>query len=146
MKPCVIFDIDGTICDLTHRRHHVANKPKNWAAFNAGICADKPNEPIVRLLHTLSDSDHEIVLCSGREAVFRQVTEEWLARHKVCYAALYMRPAKDYRDDGTVKGELLDQILKDGWEPWLVVDDRSRVVKMWRERGLTCLQCADGDF
>ncbi len=57
-----------------------------------------------------------------------------------------MRPEKDYRDDGTIKAELLDKILADGWEPWLVVEDRQRVVDMWRARGLTCLQCAPGDF
>ena len=27
-----------------------------------------------------------------------------------------------------------------------VLDDRSQVVKMWRELGLTCLQVADGNF
>lgn len=143
---CVIFDIDGTICDLSHRRHHVATKPKNWKAFNEALHLDVPNEPVVRLLNTFADADHKIVLCSGREAVFREQTEEWLAEHKVAYHALYMRPAKDYRDDGTVKGELLDVILADGWKPWLVIDDRDRVVAMWRARGLTCLQCAEGNF
>ena len=142
---CVIFDIDGTLADLSHRRHHVANKPKNWAAFNAGICADKPHVNIITLAKHMADK-WPVILCSGREAVFRDVTTQWLAKHGVPYKALYMRPEKDYRDDGTVKGELLDAILADGWEPWLVVDDRNRVVKMWRDRGLTCLQCADGDF
>ena len=27
-----------------------------------------------------------------------------------------------------------------------VLDDRNRVVEMWRSLGLTCLQVADGDF
>jgi hypothetical protein len=27
-----------------------------------------------------------------------------------------------------------------------VVEDRSRVVKMWRSEGLVCLQCAPGEF
>jgi hypothetical protein len=60
--------------------------------------------------------------------------------------ALYMRPARDSRDDGIVKSELLDRIIADGYEPWLAIDDRDRVVEMWRARGLTCLQCAPGDF
>jgi hypothetical protein len=57
-----------------------------------------------------------------------------------------MRAEKDYRADDIIKGELLDRIISDGWRPWLVVDDRDRVVKMWRDRGLLCLQCAPGDF
>ena len=27
-----------------------------------------------------------------------------------------------------------------------VVEDRDQVVKMWRSLGLTCFQCAKGDF
>jgi len=27
-----------------------------------------------------------------------------------------------------------------------VVEDRTRVVQMWREEGLVCLQCAPGEF
>ena len=27
-----------------------------------------------------------------------------------------------------------------------VVEDRSRVVEMWRSEGLACLQCAPGEF
>jgi hypothetical protein len=27
-----------------------------------------------------------------------------------------------------------------------VVEDRNRVVEMWREEGLVCLQCAPGEF
>jgi hypothetical protein len=60
--------------------------------------------------------------------------------------ALYMPAAKNYREDDIVKSELLDQIISDSYELWLAIDDRDRVVAMWRARGLTCLQCASGDF
>ncbi len=30
---CVIFDIDGTLSDPTHRLHHVKGGAKNWPAF-----------------------------------------------------------------------------------------------------------------
>jgi len=26
----VIFDIDGTLADLSKRRHHIEKRPKNW--------------------------------------------------------------------------------------------------------------------
>jgi hypothetical protein len=45
-----------------------------------------------------------------------------------------------------VKKALLEQIHVDGFSPWLVLDDRDAVVKGWRNLGLTCLQCAPGDF
>lgn len=144
--PCVIFDIDGTLADISHRRHHVENRPKNWKAFNAAMHMDKPNEPIVRLAGMFVKQGVPIVACSGREEIYKAQTSIWLLENNVWHQGLYMRKEKDYRADDIVKSELLDQILADGWQPWLVVDDRSRVVEMWRARGLTCLQCAPGDF
>lgn len=32
------------------------------------------------------------------------------------------------------------------YRPLFFIDDRKRVVDMWRRRGLTCLHCANGDF
>lgn len=52
----------------------------------------------------------------------------------------------DRRSDVQVKRELLAEIRKDGYEPIVVLDDRSSVVEMWREEKLTCLQVAKGDF
>lgn len=106
---------------------------------------DKVHENIRALLLAFIPAN-QIVLCSGREAVYRGETAEWCLDNKIPYAALYMRAEKDYRDDVIVKSELLDQILADGYEPWIVFDDRSRVVNMWRSRGLTCCQVAPGDF
>lgn len=146
VQKAVIFDMDGTLADNTHRRHHVETKPKNWPAFNAGIEHDAPNVPIVDLARLFAASDLPVVVCTGRERRYESVTREWMARHDVPCAALYMREDKDYRGDDIVKAELLAAIRGDGFEPVLVVDDRDRVVAMWRRAGLTCLQCAPGDF
>jgi hypothetical protein len=86
------------------------------------------------------DQDHPIVLCSGRPETYRTVTERWLADHQIDHRRLYMRPAEDHRADHVVKREILDTIRRDGFDPWLVIDDRPSVVDMWREAGLCCLQ------
>lgn len=31
----VIFDLDGALCDISHRLHHIKNGNKNWDAFFA---------------------------------------------------------------------------------------------------------------
>ena len=59
---------------------------------------------------------------------------------------LYLRGVGDFREDPMVKSYLYDQILAKGFKPKLVFEDRSIVVKMWRGRGLRCLQVAEGDF
>lgn len=141
MKEAVIFDIDGTLADLSHRLHHVKNGRKDWDAFFRGVGEDRLVEPIAKALWTFADRDWPIILCSGRPEKCRPATEEWLARHKIDFIALYMRPDADHRQDFIVKRELLDRIRADGYEPALVIDDRQSVVDMWRDNGLTCLQC-----
>jgi hypothetical protein len=142
----IIFDIDGTLADVSHRQHFLRRTPKDWAAFQAAAHLDPPHEPIVRLARTLTLVGHRIVLCSGRGEQERPVTEEWLDRHAIAHHGIYMRTEGDYRDDAIIKAELYERILADGFSPALVFDDRNRVVRLWRSLGLTCCQVADGDF
>jgi hypothetical protein len=142
----IIMDIDGTLADLTHRRHFVATKPKNWPAFDKGIPDDTPHEDIIYLNNLLFRAGHQIIISSGRSDRQRVQTEDWLTKYGVCYQAIYMRRDGDYRSDDIVKEEMLEQMIKDGWDPKMAFDDRQRVVDMWRRRGIRCLQVAPGDF
>lgn len=144
-QPCIIVDMDGTLSDPSHRLHHIKQKPKNWKAFADGAKDDPPNKPILSLVLRLQESSR-IVVCSGRHDEYDNDTRLWLRRYGVRFESLYMRQRSDYRADDVVKEQLLEQIYRDGWDPWLVIDDRQRVVDMWRRNGLTCLQCAPGDF
>lgn len=154
LTPCYLFDIDGTLADLSHRLHFIKPDfdnpgmlpPKDWNAFYAACVRDKPIEPICDLARTLS-SHAAIVLVSGRSDRVWVETERWIAsRARLSYARLYMRREGDDRPDYIVKGELLDQIIADGWWPLMAFDDRSRVVKMFRDHGIPCAQVAEGDF
>ncbi len=142
----IVFDIDGTLANVDHRRHWVASKPKNWAAWNAAMKHDTPHEDIVWLLDSLRQSNTRIVICSGRGEETRAVTETWLWQNVGPWDALYMRAEKDYRKDSIVKVELLQQIRKDYANPWLWVDDRQQVVDAIRAEGVRVLQVAPGNF
>lgn len=146
MSDCVIFDLDGTLANLDHRLHHIKDGKKDWDAFFAAMADDTPNGPVAKLAKALADGDHSIVICSGRPEGYRPVIESWLQYHRINFDALYLRPDGDYRPDQIIKAEILRILREDGWEPWVVVDDRQRVVDMWRSHDLTCLQCAPGDF
>ena len=140
----VIFDIDGTLADISERVHHIRTKPKNWTAFNAGMAQDKAIHSMVRLCNILYDSGLRIILCSGRNERNRPETVEWLAEHEVNYHELFLRKDEDFRSDAVVKHEILQSMDKS--KILFVVEDRSRVVEMWRAEGLVCLQPAPGDF
>jgi len=47
--------------------------------------------------------------------------------------------------DEILKKEMLDTFINKD-EVFLVVDDRDKVVKMWRDLGLNTFQVAPGDF
>ena len=56
-----------------------------------------------------------------------------------------MRPERNFRPDEPLKLEWLNNMdWKDNVEA--VFDDRDKVVNMWRENGLTCMQVAYGNF
>ena len=140
----VIFDIDGTLADVSQRIHHLQKKPKNWKAFFKGMAQDKAIHSMVRLCNILYESGIRIILCSGRSEEHRKETVQWLAQQKVKYQELRLRRDGDRRSDTVVKREMLAGLDKN--KILFVVEDRSRVVEMWRSEGLVCLQCAPGEF
>ncbi len=146
-KPTILFDIDGTLADITHRRHYLDEKKPNWHAFNDKMGEDTPNMPVVELYKTLWDSEkYELILVSGRGEESRKVTEQWLTWNEIPFDRLLMRPAKDFRADYVIKEEILDKLLSEGKNILFTVDDRQQVVDMWRKNGIACLQCAEGNF
>jgi len=142
----IVFDIDGTLANIEHRRAFVATKPKNWKAFNAGIVNDTPHSDIVWLSKTFYFDDNKVILCSGRGEEHRDVTAWQMNEFGVLYSKLYMRPAKDHRPDDIIKVELLQQIRAEFGNPFLWFDDRNRVVDAIRAEGVRVLQVAPGDF
>lgn len=144
MKTAIV-DIDGTLADCRHRLHHVLPGGKrDWNAFFAAMDEDAVIEPVAEIVRQIAERSN-VVLCSGRPENYRSVTEDWLDRNAIPYDALYMRPADDTRPDHIVKAQILDGIKSDGYEPFIVIDDRQSVVDMWRESGLVCLQAAPSE-
>lgn len=147
MHNAILIDLDGTLCNVSHRVHFVKETPPNWPAFFDACADDVPNPAVVALYHMARAADYAIIYVSGRPDSHRGETERWLYIHEVSgYAGLLMRPAGDYRPDQIVKRELYEQHIAPSYKVLFTVDDRASVVKMWRELGLTCFQVAEGDF
>lgn len=148
-KPsAIICDLDGTLYDITHRRHHVRvpeGQRKNWPAFMAGIKDDTLQRWCAEILHDLGMT-HSRVLCSGRSENERQATVDKLKSDDIAYDQLFMRLGGDSRRDDIVKEIILDFEILTRYTPYFMIDDRQQVVDMWRKRGYICLQCDVGDF
>lgn len=143
----VVFDIDGTLANIDHRLDYVRSKPKNWAAFDAGIPNDSVNPPVQRVFLAMAEQGNDILLASGRSENTREATENWLELNDLGhYKRLYMRPANDYRGDDVIKDEIIDQIVQDfGKLPDFWFDDRPRVVRTVRARGIFVFDVYQGE-
>lgn len=155
MKPLYIFDIDGTIALIGHRRHFVERErgKQDWKAFYASCVDDVPNEPVIKTLERLRHAGAEIWFFSGRSGEVRNQTVEWIAAntsfmtHELDGPILTMRQEGDYTPDDILKKQWLDDMLVDDRRRLVAVfDDRDRVVQMWRANGVACFQVADGEF
>ena len=147
-KMKIIFDVDGTLMDIEHRRHFVSNGNSDWKSFMDPevMKGDKPNQPVVNIALAMQDWGHEIVVVSARNERHRQVTEMQLRNAGIEFAHLFLRNDEDFRADDEFKKDVLDALIDADWKPDMVFDDRNRVVAMWRANGITCVQVADGDF
>lgn len=157
----VVCDLDGTLCDISHRVHLVADKDnRDWNKFFELTPGDSIRKTTEEMLLKFKEADKTIIFVSARPEKCRADTEAWLSKHyffnenvegdvyipgkKVTgYFTLIMRPDHDTRDDAIVKKEILDKYLKTEWIH-AVIDDRPKVVRMWRENGLNVIDVGDG--
>lgn len=162
MRKAIIFDIDGTLANNQHRLHHIQKTPKDWDSFFRDMSKDTDIKPIglvfcllglarefLKEISISNDIELEIVFCTGRPEKYREVTKAWLYSNLdgACSEfKLFMRKDGDHRPDYIVKEEMIGELWAQGLEPYIVFDDRKQVVDMWRRNGITCLQCAEGDF
>jgi hypothetical protein len=160
MKHLYIFDLDGTLALIDHRRHFIAstNKKLDWTSFYAACDQDLPNMPVINVLNALKTAGADVYVWSGRSDEVRDKTIAWLAQYvprlfedlkmpSVDAPQFRMRPAKDSQADNDLKLSWLNQlIVQDRQRLQGVFDDRDKVVRMWRDQGVSCFQVASGDF
>ena len=153
MKPLYIFDLDGTLANLDHRKGILDEKydHNRWRRFYAACDKDTPIPHVIATMERLRFFA-DIWIFSGRSEEVRDKTEAWLVEHTSFLShdlalVLTMRQEGDHRADDIVKREWLDGMLFDDRQRLVAVfDDRDRVVAMWREAGVPCFQVAPGRF
>lgn len=161
----VIFDVDGTLADASHRLHFIRQKdgPPDWDAFlsDEQVAGDKPIEPVWRALLAHIQAGQQIIFITGRPERQRRLTWGWL-RDRSCpirelahlrWASglaprpeMFMRADGDHRPSEVVKRDLLYEARMEGLNPTLAYEDRAKDTFMWRSEGLICCQVAEGNY
>lgn len=171
LQNAIICDLDGTLalsegkrgpydhakCGDDDLNHPVASILETYELMNslAGMFGTLASLPLVgdfcKGLGLPGNTDvlaTQIIFLSGREDKFRPQTNVFLQKNcpTIANNPLFMRATGDKREDSIVKSELFDAHVRGKFNVLFVLDDRNRVVDMWRRIGLTCLQVQPGDF
>jgi hypothetical protein len=153
MSRWAIIDIDGSISDCS-RRNHLALAARNcrdpeersklWDQFHEQCSFDPPHEAEILLIKCWLAGRNQIVYVTGRSAKYRTETQRWLMSHGLPQTPIYMRDAGNFVNSLDYKAKQLESIKRFLLRPndtiSFVLEDNDRLVKMWRELGITCLQ------
>lgn len=142
----ILVDIDGTLAHMDDRRGPYDTSRYHLDRFDEKVAQIARDWDSARSNDWGVSTGQAIIVLSGRSDEFEAETIAWLNKYDFWYDELYMRPAGDLRNDAIVKNELFEKHIAGNYNVDFVLDDRDRVVEMWRAKGLLCLQVAPGDF
>lgn len=149
LDPAIIVDIDGTLARMVSR-----------GPFDEHlVLEDELIEPVAEMVSSAATSGVTIIFMSGRTDGCKQDTMKWLMENLPWLGygfggvvdfpwELHMRRSVEDRGrpDDIVKYEMFRREVAHRYNVLYCIDDRNKVVKMWREIGLVVAQVAEGDF
>ena len=131
------------------------NWKPDWKAFYEACDQDKPVKPVLDAFIHLTQGEpfnQDIQIWSGRCESVREKTLKWLVNltgycedYEYWNRRLKMRPINDYTPDDQLKEKWLDAAIAEGKRIEFVFDDRPKVVRMWRRRGIFVFNCCQHD-
>jgi hypothetical protein len=142
-----MWDVDGTLLHM-----------KDRGPFDEHLVLNDYADPAVREMYRSAKAlGHHMIVMSGRTdgcwddtktSLQREIDPHFDPRDERSRTHLIMRRTVEDRGrpDDDVKYDLFMANVAKRFNVLYVVDDRDKVVKMWREIGLTCAQVAYGDF
>ncbi len=169
MLKSIILDLDGTLCDTSHREHHIdkhsmavaltlngdAGVQKCWDNFHEGMGDDTCNMDILHMLDcmvSLKTDLHKygVIIITGRPERYRDRTMKWLRDFLVPCDALIMRPDGDKTPTEVYKIQALERWLGTKEEVLekvaFCLEDRDKVVEAFRAYGLPAWQVRKGAY
>lgn len=140
----IIYDIDGTLADVSSVRHHVINIhndpkfKKNFDKFHEESVSCPPIRWVLASALDAKGMGFRVIQVTARQEKYRPHTSWWLADNLVPSDGLFMRANGDYRPDYIVKREILDRLIL-RYDIRKAFDDNPNVVRLWSEYDIPCV-------
>lgn len=134
LPTAIIVDTDGTLAN-----HEGVRDPYDTSRYHL----DKVHKDVALAVSRLAD-EYVVIGVSGRSEEFAQVTKNWwLGEARLTADEFYFRPSGDSRPDDIIKAEIYENHIRGRYNVLGVFDDRARVLRMWRAKGLTTFAVGD---
>jgi phosphoglycolate phosphatase-like HAD superfamily hydrolase len=142
VRTAVIFDVDGTLVDVSSIRHHLTKYDetkrtvvKHFHRFHAESVSVPAHNHVVSAAQMAHMLGHAVLVVTARKHMWRHHTAWWLAINGVPSDILVMRRNEDNRKDYEVKKDMLDMLRKeyDIIHAW---DDNPSIIKLWKENNI----------
>lgn len=151
-EDCVIFDIDGVVCDISPTLAVLKQgkgtdpewKPDWNLLYNDETClAHGVYEGWAAVLRSAYQGGFHVVLLTNRFEWMRSATERWLAKHSLPFHELRMRDAHHYNQS---KAAHLDEMAELGYQFLWAVDDDPFHGEMYINRGIPFVYAHSGYY
>lgn len=134
LPDAVVFDIDGTLAHMGNR------SPFDWMK----VYVDDLNHIVAEQIEFHHSKGRKILIVTGRDAVCRKVTEEWLELYGIHFDEMFMRPENNFQKDTIIKRNIYENEIKDKYNVLCVYDDRLSVIREWANLDVFCFSVNQG--
>ena len=145
----VVFDLDGTLADDSHRIGLIQRDEPKWDKYFAQCGGDTPIISTILMTQLFARAGAEIVIMTGRSGQVKDLTVSWLNTYNVYFHDLFMRPEGDITTPNKeLKSAWVQELYtEDPYKHILCAfEDLKNLVDFWRHTvGTWCFQVQEND-
>lgn len=131
LPTAIICDVDGTLALKWDRDIYDTSK----------VHLDSVIIPTATIINSLYNRGTKILIVTGRDWEYLDITKKWLDDNGIKYDEIYTRPAWDNRSDTIIKREIYDNHINWKYNVTFALDDRFRLVNQRRDMGIYTFDC-----
>jgi|GEM_PF-235415 len=142
-KCAVVFDIDGTLVDVSSIQHLVEGQNRDFDRFHRESVDCPPYDQVLAIAQRLLRESLMVIAFSGRQEKYRSLTNYWCAIHSLPFNDLILRPNESQLKRIDFKHEAIIN-LSDQYKIIAIFDNDPELLSLWRSMGIPLvIQCPD---